>query len=82
MSENASNAGSGRAARDPRTKALKLIEETEYPLKKHLFHLRGRRTKFVNEMHTKYPIIANADSIKRLVDKLNNQNGITQKKAK
>lgn len=78
----ASKGGKARAAKDPRTQALKQIEEVEYPLKKHLFYLRGRRTRFVNEMHVKYPMIINADSIKQLVDKLNKQNGITQKKAK
>lgn len=73
------NGGKARAAKNPKTQALKQIKEVEYPIKKHLFHLRGRRTEFVNEMHAKYPIITNIDSIKQLVDRLNKQNGITQK---
>ena len=80
--EREKKGGKARAAKDPKTQALKQIEEVEYPLKKHLFYLRGRRIEFVNAMHVKYPIITNADSIKQLVDRLNKQNGITQKKPK
>lgn len=78
--EKEKKGGKARAAKDPKTQAIKQIEEVEYPLKKHLFRLRGRRTEFVTAMHVKYPIITNADTIKRLVDKLNKKNGITQKK--
>lgn len=82
MKAQASKGGRARAAKDPKTQALKQIEEVEYPLKKHLFHLRGRRIEFVNAMHVKYPIFTNPDSIMQLVDRLNKQNGITQKKPK
>jgi hypothetical protein len=80
MKARASKGGKARAAKDPKTQALRQIEEVEYPLKKHLFHLRGRRNEFVIEMQAKYPVLVSKDSIERLVDRLNKQNGITQKK--
>lgn len=77
-----SEGGKARAANDERSKALKKIETEDYPANKHLFHLRGWRNKFINEMFVKYKVFESVYSITRLVDRLNKSNGITQKKSK
>ncbi len=76
--------GKARADKDSRTKALKDIETIDYPANKHLFHLRGRRDKFAIDMLDKYKNegLVSKETILRLVDRLNKQNGITQKKPK
>jgi hypothetical protein len=76
-----SEGGKARAANDPKTRYVKEIEEIEYPLKMRLFHLRGRRDEFITDMHVKYPDLSR-DTIANLVDRLNKQNGITQRKLK
>lgn len=70
-----------RVANDSKTKALKDIENIDYLAYKHLFHLRGRRNKFANDMLVKYKNegLTSKETILRLVDKLNRENGITQK---
>lgn len=72
--------GKARAAKDIRSQMLKKIEEVDYPTKKHLFHIRGHRVKFINDMFIKYPVFVDKTSIERRVDKLNKDNGISQKK--
>lgn len=71
--------GKSRAAKDDRTKALKSIEEVDYPKIRHLMNLRGRRTKFAYDMLVKYEKIQNVASILKLIDKLNKTNNINQK---
>ena len=73
-------AGLARAENDERTKALKVIESLDYPANKHLFHLRGRRTKFANDMLVKYPCLISKETVLNLVDRLNKVNGIYQQK--
>lgn len=68
-----------QVAKRPPSIALKEIEDKEYPLHKHLFHLTGRVNEFVTNMHLKYPVIKNAGTIQKLVSKLNKINGIIPK---
>jgi len=72
------NANKGVAKR-PSSIALKKIEEIEYPIHKHLFHLSGRINEFVTSMHSKYPVIKNAGQIQKLVSRLNKANRILPK---
>jgi hypothetical protein len=62
-------------------KRLIKIEDVDYPAYKHLFHLRGRRTKFANDMLDKYKNegLVSLETILRLVDRINKVNGIMQK---
>jgi hypothetical protein len=73
--------GDNRAKNDPKTQALKAIEEVDYPAAKRVFHLRGWRTKFANDMLVKYKNegLVSTGTILKLVDRLNKKNGITQK---
>lgn len=77
-----SKGGKARAEKDLRTKALRSIEEEDYPKIKKIMHLRGRRTEFANNMLSKYPVLANTSRILVLIDRLNKLEGITQRKIK
>lgn len=81
-SADARKGGIARAQNDKKTQALNKIEAVDYPANQHLFHLRGRRNQFANDMLGKYPDLVSKENILQLVDRLNKTNGITQKKQK
>lgn len=73
-----SSGGKGRAGRDERTKALKIIEEAEYPKVIHLMHLYGRVTFYAREWLNKYSdygLVSEAN-LRRFITDLNNKNNI------
>ena len=62
-----------KLANDPVQKAKKEIE-VHYQSVKTQFKRHGYGARFIRDMHAKYPVIVDSDTIKRLVTRLNKSN--------
>lgn len=72
-SEAASKSVQTKLANNPVQLAKKEIEK-EYELVKIKFKRHGYSAQFIRDMHAKYPVIVDSDTIKKLVTKLNKSN--------
>ena len=75
ISERAKRAVRIKLAKDPIQKA-KIEIERDYQLVKSRFKRRGYTAEFIREMHAKYPVIIDSDTIARLVSKLKASNDL------
>ncbi len=67
------NAVNAKIAKDPKTKALKAIEE-KYIERQSEFKRYGYSAQFKREMAENYPVITDIKTIERLITKLNKEN--------